>query len=349
MDEKLKEYGKLILIEPKDSSLKKEIILDKEIFRIGRHDDNELFLNLPFISRFHLQIYHDFNSKNTFIMDMNSSNGTFLNEEKIKKCSSLKEDDLISLSTSPTSNDKHTIYKFISNSKKRKREQQIINVEELKEKKIEEKKKELNLDDIDFENIITKIEDEFKCPICQELLIHSTTIVSCSHTFCLDCLKEWFKSNKNCPVCRKRILKKPTNNVIVDKYIESLGNLISDEEIDIRNEKLKESNDKMLKNEKKIESLKKNQLLKSLNVTKSNWSYQQKNFFQENARSFQGSIRLKFCKIVGLDENVISNADRNTLGNILSNIGTHVYLDASNSEKVKSVLKDWIQQDLNWN
>ena len=103
----------LVLIEPKESKLKKEIILDKEIFKFGRHEENEICLNFNFISRYHLQLIHDFKSNNTYIMDLNSSNGTFLNEEKIKNCQQLKNEDLISFSSCSNSNDKNIVYKFL--------------------------------------------------------------------------------------------------------------------------------------------------------------------------------------------------------------------------------------------
>jgi hypothetical protein len=48
----------------------------------------------------------------------------------------------------------------------------------------------------------TTIDEIIDCPICLE----STNKVSslpCNHKFHYTCLKEWFKVNRNCPICRK--------------------------------------------------------------------------------------------------------------------------------------------------
>ena len=41
------------------------------------------------------------------------------------------------------------------------------------------------------------------CVICLENLRDNTTMKNCNHFFHLSCLKNWHKTNRNCPICRK--------------------------------------------------------------------------------------------------------------------------------------------------
>jgi hypothetical protein len=42
--------------------------------------------------------------------------------------------------------------------------------------------------------------EEIDCPICSETKLISRK-TNCGHAFCDDCLKEWLKTNKKCPIC----------------------------------------------------------------------------------------------------------------------------------------------------
>ena len=46
--------------------------------------------------------------------------------------------------------------------------------------------------------------NENLCNICQEE-IKDLIILRCSHTLCLQCFLNWFKTNKKCPYCREDI------------------------------------------------------------------------------------------------------------------------------------------------
>jgi hypothetical protein len=59
----------------------------------------------------------------------------------------------------------------------------------------------------------TKIENndttskEEQCPICFEnLSLNKTETFPCQHTFHRNCLEEWFKIERTCPLCRKMLL-----------------------------------------------------------------------------------------------------------------------------------------------
>ena len=41
----------------------------------------------------------------------------------------------------------------------------------------------------------------WKCPVCLDVILECVEI-SCGHMFCLQCLAEWLKKYKNCPMCR---------------------------------------------------------------------------------------------------------------------------------------------------
>ncbi len=42
-----------------------------------------------------------------------------------------------------------------------------------------------------------------ECTICLELLKEDITLKNCNHSFHISCLKNWHKTNRNCPICRK--------------------------------------------------------------------------------------------------------------------------------------------------
>ena len=41
------------------------------------------------------------------------------------------------------------------------------------------------------------------CVICLENLRNDTTMKNCNHSFHISCLKNWHKTNRSCPICRK--------------------------------------------------------------------------------------------------------------------------------------------------
>ncbi|KIJ45084.1 hypothetical protein M422DRAFT_29934 [Sphaerobolus stellatus SS14] len=47
------------------------------------------------------------------------------------------------------------------------------------------------------------IDEEFKCAICLDTMTVPYTIIPCLHTFDKDCLLLWWKTNSNCPTCKK--------------------------------------------------------------------------------------------------------------------------------------------------
>uniref|UniRef100_A0A4W6CM13 Tripartite motif containing 35-12 n=1 Tax=Lates calcarifer TaxID=8187 RepID=A0A4W6CM13_LATCA len=54
----------------------------------------------------------------------------------------------------------------------------------------------------------SRSEEDLCCPVCQEVF-RDPVVLSCSHSFCKDCLKRWWreKQTQDCPVCKRRSSK----------------------------------------------------------------------------------------------------------------------------------------------
>ncbi|XP_036007808.1 tripartite motif-containing protein 35-like [Fundulus heteroclitus] len=54
----------------------------------------------------------------------------------------------------------------------------------------------------------SRLEEDLCCPVCQEVF-QDPVILSCSHSFCKECLKNWWreKAAQECPICRKISLR----------------------------------------------------------------------------------------------------------------------------------------------
>lgn len=77
-----------------NSAIIKEVTLEKDITTFGRKPDNDIVIDNPAISGFHGKILKV--DEQYFIEDLNSTNGTYINGERIKR-SLLKNRDQISI------------------------------------------------------------------------------------------------------------------------------------------------------------------------------------------------------------------------------------------------------------
>lgn len=71
----------------------KEHYTIEESLTLGRHSDNDIFIKDPFISKRHFQIVED--EGEFYLEDLNSANGTFLNNERIQDVVKLHNGDNI--------------------------------------------------------------------------------------------------------------------------------------------------------------------------------------------------------------------------------------------------------------
>uniref|UniRef100_A0A3Q3ATR1 RING-type domain-containing protein n=1 Tax=Kryptolebias marmoratus TaxID=37003 RepID=A0A3Q3ATR1_KRYMA len=56
--------------------------------------------------------------------------------------------------------------------------------------------------------VSTAVKEDLCCPVCQEVF-RDPVVLSCSHSFCKVCLKDWWrqKPTQECPVCKRRSSK----------------------------------------------------------------------------------------------------------------------------------------------
>ncbi|XP_063324762.2 nuclear factor 7, ovary-like [Pelmatolapia mariae] len=69
----------------------------------------------------------------------------------------------------------------------------------------------------------SRSEEDLCCPVCQEVF-RDPVLLSCSHSFCKDCLKRWWreKPTHECPVCKRRSSKQePPLNLALKNLCES--------------------------------------------------------------------------------------------------------------------------------
>ncbi|KAL4008788.1 hypothetical protein ACER0C_002640 [Sarotherodon galilaeus] len=69
----------------------------------------------------------------------------------------------------------------------------------------------------------SRSQEDLCCPVCQEVF-RDPVILSCSHSFCTDCLKRWWRERPTheCPVCKRRSSKdNPPLNLALKNLCES--------------------------------------------------------------------------------------------------------------------------------
>ncbi|XP_047445333.1 uncharacterized protein LOC125010611 [Mugil cephalus] len=69
----------------------------------------------------------------------------------------------------------------------------------------------------------SRLEEDLCCPVCQEVF-RDPVLLSCSHSFCKVCLKNWWRQNPShqCPVCKRRASRdEPPLNLVLRNLCES--------------------------------------------------------------------------------------------------------------------------------
>ncbi|XP_028272800.1 nuclear factor 7, ovary-like [Parambassis ranga] len=87
-------------------------------------------------------------------------------------------------------------------------------------------------------------EDDLCCPICQDIF-RLPVLLSCSHSFCKDCLQSWWrdKPTHQCPVCKKYSTNDPPVNLalknLCESFLQQRGQRASEALCSLHSEKLR--------------------------------------------------------------------------------------------------------------
>ncbi|XP_062242613.1 zinc-binding protein A33-like [Platichthys flesus] len=68
----------------------------------------------------------------------------------------------------------------------------------------------------------SRLEEDLCCPVCHDVF-RDPVILSCSHSFCKDCVKSWWKDKevKECPLCKRRHSKGLPPNLVLKNLCET--------------------------------------------------------------------------------------------------------------------------------
>ncbi|RCK57750.1 RING finger protein PSH1 [Candida viswanathii] len=94
-------------------------------------------------------------------------------------------------------------------------------------------------------NLLSRITSTVECTICSEIMAVPVT-AECGHSFCYDCIYQWFSNKVNCPTCRHEIENKPTLNLQLKEICKNLLDMIIDSRLEnhevLKNHKLESEN-----------------------------------------------------------------------------------------------------------
>uniref|UniRef100_UPI0037E87D28 E3 ubiquitin-protein ligase TRIM35-like n=1 Tax=Semicossyphus pulcher TaxID=241346 RepID=UPI0037E87D28 len=91
----------------------------------------------------------------------------------------------------------------------------------------------------------SRSEEDLCCPVCQDVF-RDPVVLSCSHSFCKDCLKSWWRQRptRECPVCNRRPSKEePPCNLVLknlcEAFLQERDQRASEDLCSLHSEKLK--------------------------------------------------------------------------------------------------------------
>ncbi|CAF1375382.1 unnamed protein product [Didymodactylos carnosus] len=68
------------------------------------------------------------------------------------------------------------------------------------------------------------INAELKCVICHQP-IDNPVSTTCNHTFCKNCITEWYRNHQSCPICRQHISSSDLSPVTLHLVLNQLNRL----------------------------------------------------------------------------------------------------------------------------
>ncbi|KAM4583359.1 nuclear factor 7, brain-like isoform 1-T2 [Fundulus diaphanus] len=90
----------------------------------------------------------------------------------------------------------------------------------------------------------SRLEEDLCCPVCQDIF-KDPVVLSCSHSFCKECLKNWWreKAAQECPVCRRKSsMEEPLNLALknlCETFLQQRDQRASEDLCSLHSEKLK--------------------------------------------------------------------------------------------------------------
>uniref|UniRef100_A0A672YSE5 Uncharacterized protein n=1 Tax=Sphaeramia orbicularis TaxID=375764 RepID=A0A672YSE5_9TELE len=90
----------------------------------------------------------------------------------------------------------------------------------------------------------SRSEEDYCCPVCQDVY-RDPVVLSCSHSFCKVCLQNWWREKpiRECPVCKRRSLKRPPCNLalknVCESFLQQRNQTDSESVCSLHSEKLK--------------------------------------------------------------------------------------------------------------
>ncbi|XP_063325041.1 nuclear factor 7, ovary-like [Pelmatolapia mariae] len=90
----------------------------------------------------------------------------------------------------------------------------------------------------------SRSEEDLCCPVCQEVF-RDPVLLSCSHSFCKDCLKRWWRDRPTheCPVCKEiSVYDPPLNRALMnlcESFLQETDQRASEDLCSLHSEKLK--------------------------------------------------------------------------------------------------------------
>ncbi|KAM9361878.1 nuclear factor 7, ovary-like [Symphorus nematophorus] len=91
----------------------------------------------------------------------------------------------------------------------------------------------------------SRLEEDLCCPVCSDIF-RDPVVLSCSHSFCKDCLQSWWrqKQTQECPVCKRRSSKdQPPLNLalkyLCESFLQQRDQRSSEDLCSLHSEKLK--------------------------------------------------------------------------------------------------------------
>ncbi|XP_015258276.1 PREDICTED: tripartite motif-containing protein 60-like [Cyprinodon variegatus] len=88
----------------------------------------------------------------------------------------------------------------------------------------------------------SRLEEDLCCPVCQDVF-KDPVVLTCSHSFCMECVKKFWKDKptRECPICRRiSFSKDPPRNLVLKNLCESIRKERASEDLcSLHSEKLR--------------------------------------------------------------------------------------------------------------